>query len=365
MTMERLLRMKGGMGETSYAKNSILQRKAIMKVKTLLDENLLKLMVSKKTSNGCWKIADLGCSSGPNTLIAISNIMEIIHKSSLKLNHKKLVFQIYLNDLFENDFNNIFKLLPDFYQSMQGENFGACYMNATPGSFYGRLFPNYYIDIFHSSNCVHWLSQAPIYSKKKTEPLIKGNIYITRESPPSVYDVYLEHFERDFNNFLKSRYEELALDGVMVLTFVGRENNGEITSYEVLGMVLNQMVQEGLVEEAKLDLFNLPIYHPTIEEVKQVIKTQGSFTIKTLKTFKIGWDANLKEDMNDYVVDSKMTGEFITKYHRAVFESILIAQFGENIIDELFSRFAKLIEQFIELKSPDFTNIVLFMTKNS
>nr|XP_027188309.1 7-methylxanthosine synthase 1-like [Cicer arietinum] len=160
MTMERLLCMKGGMGETSYAKNSILQRKAIMKVKTLLDENLLKLMMLKKTSNGCWKIADLGCSSGPNTLISISNIMEIIHKSSLKLNHKKLVFQIYLNDLFENDFNNIFKLLPDFHQSMQGENFGACYMNATPGSFYGRLFPNYYIDIFHSSYCVHWLSQV-------------------------------------------------------------------------------------------------------------------------------------------------------------------------------------------------------------
>ncbi|XP_004495805.1 probable caffeine synthase MTL2 [Cicer arietinum] len=368
MAMERLLRMKEGVGETSYAKNSLIPKKVIMKVKTLLDENLLKLMVSKKTLNGCWKIADLGCSSGPNTLMAISNILNTIHKSSFKLNHKKLVFQIYLNDLFENDFNNIFKLLPDFHQSMQhetGENVGACFVNATPGSFYGRLFPNYSIDIFHSSYCVHWLSQAPIYSKKKTEPLIKGNIYITRVSPPSVYDVYLEHFERDFNNFLKSRYEELALDGVMVLTFIGRENNGEITSYEVLGMVLNQMVQEGLVEEAKLDLFNVPIYHPSIEEVKQVIKAEGSFTIKTLKTFKIGWDANLQEDINDYIVDSKTRGEFISKYHRAVFESLLIAQFGENIMDELFSRFSKLIIQFIELKSPDFTNIVLFMTKNS
>jgi len=60
---------------------------------------------------------------------------------------------------------------------------------------------------------------------------------------------------------------------------------------------------------------------------------------------------------------AKMRGEFIAKYHRACFESLLIGEFGENIMDELFSRFAKLIAQFIEIKSPDFFNIVLFMTK--
>jgi len=107
----------------------------------------------------------------------------------------------------------------------------------------------------------------------------------------------------------------------------------------------------------------LPLYHPTIDEVKQVIETEGSFTLQTLKTFKIGWDANLQEDIVDYVVDSKMRGEFIAKYHRACFESLLIGEFGENIMDDLFSRFAKLIAQFIEIKSPDFFNIVLFMTK--
>jgi len=63
-------------------------------------------------------------------------------------------------------------------------------------------------------------------------------------SPPSVYEVYVEQFGRDFKNFLKSRSDELALDGVMVLTLIGREKNGEITSYEVLSMVLNEMVQE-------------------------------------------------------------------------------------------------------------------------
>lgn len=63
-------------------------------------------------------------------------------------------------------------------------------------------------------------------------------------SPPSVYEVYVEQFGRDFKNFLRSRSDELAMHGVMVLTLIGREKNGEITSYEALGMVLDEMVQE-------------------------------------------------------------------------------------------------------------------------
>jgi len=119
-----------------------------------------------------------------------------------------------------------------------------------------------------------------------------------------------------------------------------------------------------LVEEEKLNLFDFPAYHPTIEEVRQLIEAEGSFILQTIKTFKMGWDANLEKDNVDYVVDSKMRGEFIAKYHRAVYQPLLIAGFGEKIMDELFSRFAKLIAQLIEIDTLEFTNIVLFVTKN-
>ncbi|AES80745.2 SAM-dependent carboxyl methyltransferase [Medicago truncatula] len=324
-------------------------RKVIMQVHTILEENMISIVSNKSLTKSCWKIAELGCSSEPNSLMSISNILNIINKTSLKLNNGiSPVFQIYLNDLFENDFNTIFKLLPDFYQQKKGENVEECFIGATPGNFYGRLFSNNYIDFFHSSYSLHWLSQAPKGLAKNGEPLNKGNIYISSTSPPSVYE---------------SRFAELTSDGMMALTFVGRETT--ITSSQgAIVMVLNEMVQEGLVEEAKLDLFNLPVYHPTIEEVKQVIEAEASFTLQTLNTFKIGCDANLQDDIVDYVEDSKMRGEFIAKYHRAVYEPLLIAGFGENIMDELFSRFAKLIAQLIEIETLEFTNIVLFMTKN-
>lgn len=109
-------------------------------------------------------------------------------------------------------------------------------------------------------------------------------------------------------------------------------------------------------------MFNFPTYHPTKEEVRQVIEAEGSFTLQIIKTFKMGWD---EKDNVNYVVDRKMRGEFIAKYHRAVFEPLLIAGFGENIMDALFSRFAKLLTQLIQLETLEFTNIVLFVTKDS
>ncbi|KAL5058865.1 hypothetical protein RYX36_030469 [Vicia faba] len=364
MAKENVLHMKGGVGETSYATNSSLQRKVIMEVKTILEENII-LIVSNKSAKGCWKIADLGCSSGPNTLLSISNILDMIHNINMKLNHGKPVFQVYLNDVFENDFNTIFNLLPDFYQQVKEKNVGECFISATPGSFYGRLFPNNYIDFFHSSYSLHWLSQAPKHLVKNGEPLNKGNIYLSKTSPPSVYEAYFKQFERDFQYFLKLRFKELVLDGVMALTFIGRESHDKIISVQgIVGMVLNEMVLEGLVKKEKLDMFDFPIYHPTEEEVRQVIEAEGSFILQKVKTFKMACDANLQEDVSGYVVDSKMRGEFIAKYHRAVFEPILIASFGENIMDELFLKLAKMLEKLIEIETLEFTNIILFLTKD-
>lgn len=111
-------------------------------------------------------------------------------------------------------------------------------------------------------------------------------------------------------------------------------------------------------------MLDLPIYYPTIKEVRQVINEEGSFTLQTLKTFKIGWDANLQEDIDDCALDNKKRGEFIAKYHRAIFEPLLIVEFDKNIVDEIFSRFEKLIAKIMELERLEYTNIVLFMTKD-
>ena len=85
--------------------------------------------------------------------------------------------------------------------------------------------------------------QAPT-STNIAEPLNKGNVYIKSANPASVYEAYLKQFEKDFKLFLKSRSEELRSGGSMLLTFIGRETHKIGNPAEVIGMVLNDMVQE-------------------------------------------------------------------------------------------------------------------------
>lgn len=115
-------------------------------------------------------IADLGCSSGPNTLLVISKIIDAIYARcyslGLGLGRSPPELNLFLNDLFNNDFNEIFASLPAFYNRIKeekGADFGPCFISGVPGSFYGRLFPKRSLHFVHSSSSLHWLSQVIIF----------------------------------------------------------------------------------------------------------------------------------------------------------------------------------------------------------
>ena len=87
----------------------------------------------------CLKIADLGCSLGPNTLLVVSEIIEILSTTSQKLNSPLPSLQAFLNDLPGNDFNTIFRSLRSFYRKLEIEKantFGNCFISGVSGSFY-------------------------------------------------------------------------------------------------------------------------------------------------------------------------------------------------------------------------------------
>ncbi|XP_021908161.1 benzoate carboxyl methyltransferase-like [Carica papaya] len=164
-----------GDGKKSYANNSLLQRIIISKSKPFLVEtisNMVRPMRSKSSVNGSWpacfRVADLGCSSGPNTLQVIS---EIINTISDEINcdqhqddgdHHDPEIQVFLNDLPTNDFNSILKEVPAFY-NQHDKNKLRCFVSTVAGSFYGRLFPKESLDFVHSSTSLQWLSKASFY----------------------------------------------------------------------------------------------------------------------------------------------------------------------------------------------------------
>ncbi|CAA2975348.1 jasmonate O-methyltransferase, partial [Olea europaea subsp. europaea] len=169
------------------------------------------------------------------------------------------------------------------------------------------------------------------------KPLNKGNIYISKTSPRSVLDAYLSQFKRDFSLFLKSRTEEMVVDGHMVLSFMGRLSADPSSEESCMRW---ERLSQVLVEE-KTDSFNAPYYAPSAQEVRSVVE-EVSFTINCLEAFELDWDGG---------------GQQAAKTIRAVIESVLEVHFGREIMDELFKRYAQEVGDYFSRTSAKYIDL--------
>ncbi|KAL0367511.1 UNVERIFIED_CONTAM: Salicylate carboxymethyltransferase [Sesamum radiatum] len=320
--------MNGGIGEASYANNSLVQEKVISMTKPIIEAAITELIMCSSSSmvRGAKSLcmAELGCSTGPNTLIVAMEFVKIVSRLCRKHGHDQLPeFQIQLNDLPGNDFNSIFKsFAPSFHaQLLQevGSSALYCFISGVPGSFYGRLFAANSLHFVHSSYSLMWLSKVP----ERVE-INKENIYIGSTSPASVITAYYEQFQRDFSTFLRCRSEEVMCGGKMVLTLLGRRSESASSKeccyiWELLALSLKEMVSQGLIEEEKLGSFNIPQYTPSLSEVKTEVEKEGSFTINRLQVSEIAWAA------------CGGCGYNVAKCMRSVAEPLLVGHFGELV----------------------------------
>ncbi|GMY12104.1 S-adenosyl-L-methionine:benzoic acid/salicylic acid carboxyl methyltransferase 3-like [Fagus crenata] len=214
-------------------------------------------------------------------------ISSFIHMNGLSLcnnnvlGHESPEYQVFLNDLPGNDFNTIFKSLPSFQKKLSyqlGPGAGSCLFSRTPSSFYGRLFPSKTLHFVHSSYSLHWLSQGTF-----TWQVQPQHVYLGRTT---------SNFQKAFSMFLKCRAEELVAGGRMVLTFLGRRSEDPSSEeccyvWELLALALNDMVSEGLIEEDKMDSFNIPNYTPSPSEVEFEVLKGGYFSIDRLEVSEV------------------------------------------------------------------------------
>lgn len=129
--------------------------------KPIIQEAMINLYCSIHPKH--LAIADLGCSSGPNTLFAVSELIKVVDELCGNLGCQSPEYQVLLNDLPGNDFNTIFKSLPEFQNRMKKQlkaESGPLFFTGVPGSFYGRLFPTNSLHFVHSSYSLQWLSKV-------------------------------------------------------------------------------------------------------------------------------------------------------------------------------------------------------------
>lgn len=185
--------------------NLLLQGGPVKAAKELIKEGIIDKLDSKilglNAVPNTFRIADFGCSTGPNTFIAVQNIIGSVE---LKFQHEcpsAIEFQMFFNDHSDNDFNTLFKSLP------QSRSY---YAAGVPGSFYSSLFPKSSLHFVHSSYTLHWLSKVP-----KVDG-VEGSIQ-TRRFVNEVMEAYAAQFNNDFQTFLNTRAQELVPGGLAAL----------------------------------------------------------------------------------------------------------------------------------------------------
>ena len=97
---------------------------------------------------------------------------------------------------------------------------------------------------------------------------------------------------------------------------------------------------QGLLDNDYINSFNLPLYTPCIDEVKDIVQHEGSFTVDRLETHEVNWDTS--DDKAKSVYDINNSGKIVAKAVRAIVEPMLATHFqtGNSFMDKLFERYA-------------------------
>lgn len=358
MDVEKVFHMKEGVGDTSYYKNSSVQKSVGEKMKDITLEAMEETYTALRPES--VGIADLGCSSGFNTLRYIKMLVGGVEGVSQELRQASPEFRVCLNDLPTNDFNTIFQALPNLKEELKkgrsnDEAPSSVFVAAYPGSFYHRLFPNNSLHFAFSFSSLHWLSRIPIgiYDDERGRSLNKSSIYITRNSPSQVWEAYAKQFEDDFAMFLEARSAEVVSGGRMVLVMAGRNSSDYFSLdntlfWEVLHQAFLTLVTKGRIEEEKLESYDVHYYEPCKQEIQHIVSKQSSFELERLQ---------IERD----VISSNSVA--IAKTVRAVQESMISLHFGEGILDELFAEYGRLLEIEMPTKMINVNYVVAVLRK--
>ncbi|RVW34637.1 putative S-adenosylmethionine-dependent methyltransferase [Vitis vinifera] len=310
-TMQQSFPMNGGDGPHSYRNNSHFQRQDINVSRTMIEEAIAKKLDVKCFSSNPFRLADLGCSVGPNTFIAMQHIVEAVERKYLAQGLKSEMpeFQVFFNDHVGNDFNTLFASLPT------ERRYFAC---GVPGSFHGRLFPESSIHFMFSSHALHWLSKVP------EELLDKNSLHGTGEGFTT--------------QVAQKKAKELVVGGMIVFLILALPNgipasqNPYGIMFDLLGSSLMDMAKEGLISEAQVDSFNLPIHLASPEQMTELVERNECLTIERMEL--VNSRSKLVGPIN---------GKEYAMYLRAGLEGIFAQHFGSGIIDQLFDSFSKKI----------------------
>ncbi|CAL5339012.1 unnamed protein product [Camellia sinensis] len=300
--------MNGGDGTYSYTKNSQYQRTSSDSVKEMIKDAIVDKfdITSLSFSSNTIRIADLGCSVGPNTFIAMQNVLEAMEMKSIILPMISTAFSP-----------------PSL--SIGNTLLQECLIHSMVGYAESPLFI-LYIPLLHSKVPEELLDKScPAWNK--------GRIHYT-SAPKEVITAYTTQFAKDMETFFNARADEIEAGGMMIVTLPALPNMHDHAHHPVavLFLTLEQslvdMVKAGSISEDELDSFNLPLYSPSPNEMNQLVEKNGCFSMERMELT----NPTAKTDGPSVNIPA------LIMHLRAGFEPVFTKHFGKRIIEELFER---------------------------
>ncbi|KAM9968935.1 hypothetical protein ACTFIW_000338 [Dictyostelium discoideum] len=219
-------------------------------------EIVLKNHVNNQSTqdNNYFKILDIGCSHGKNSIIVLEPLIEQI-RNKWKPNEK--VIEIFHSDLPVNDFSKLFN---EVYNLNSYSNITNNIFTYGIGNGYeNQLVPNNSIDFIFSFSALHWV---PILSEYKS---FEGSLYKIAFSDR--LPGFENYFKERLLNVLNNRYNELKVGGIFSFNILieedqGRENGENFnTGYDCMKNIkeiLREMSYESIISREEVENMIIP-----------------------------------------------------------------------------------------------------------
>ncbi|KAG2281001.1 hypothetical protein Bca52824_052221 [Brassica carinata] len=269
--------MVGGEGPESYNQNSSYQRALLEEAKENMSE-AIKAKLSLDLISDRFSVADFGCASGPNTFVAVQNIIDAVEdkyrKETGQNPAENIEFQVLFNDFTTNDFNTLFQSL----------SAGRRYYSAgVPGSFFERVLPKESFHIGVINYAFHFTSKIPKGITDRDSPSWNRDMHCTGFNK-AVKKAYLDQYSADTKILLDARADELVPGGLMLLfgsclrDGVKMSETSKGIVLDAVGASLDDLAQQGVIEQDKVDSFSTPLYFAEESELKYHSR-KGEFTL--------------------------------------------------------------------------------------
>lgn len=164
-----------------------------------------KAMSDVKVSNNCFRVADLGCATGGNSVAPLSFV-------SQQLEHQDCTLDAILGDLPQNAWHSLVSTVtPESITSDHGRREEDTFVSMVGRSFYECCAPPESLDLSYSLVAVHWMKSYP--------GDLPSGLYATDPAhvpERELLQAWRDAGARDFSDFTRARQRELKVGGCFI-----------------------------------------------------------------------------------------------------------------------------------------------------